>query len=62
MNLLVHFTLCWFLLFAIPFFGAVAVAAERRPNVIVILADDLGYGESDESSQPESQPVDAEGV
>ena len=45
MNHFIHITLCCFFLFGIPDSKAGATTpAGRKPNVIVILADDLGYG------------------
>lgn len=38
----------FFVLFGIALFGPVALADESRPNVIVILGDDLGWGEFDD--------------
>src|SRR5438552_2123617 len=36
---------CLCLLCALMFAAFAALAAERKPNVLIILADDLGYGE-----------------
>src|ERR1041385_4549428 len=36
---------CLFLLSALLFATPAAPAADRKPNILIILADDLGYGE-----------------
>src|SRR3954470_12520266 len=35
----------WWVVFGVLFCAGIGAAAERKPNVIIILADDLGYGD-----------------